>query len=755
MGLMGRFLKLTFVLAVAIELVFGFPAQAIAQITKEGESYPTPGEDIFPGSQVLVTLKFPGGNAEFRSPADIMLVMDRSGSMNSLWSSPPVTKLSSAKNALKTFVDFTKEDAGLTDPGDYVGLATYAGSNCISGGVYNINACARLDLPIANMSDGVPAPEPNNKAALKSSIDSIAAGGATPIGAGLDMAIRELLNTVEPSSSSRAGVSKYIVLASDGLQNQPPSPYELGILNTAISNGFVVFTVGIGNDVTTSGVVVGGSSCGGCPDLNGNGIVTGDEVLKDVACKTDQVDPDPSQRCFAGNPTNNPNNPRNYFFAVSDAQLSNVYSAISDRISSNLYYQVLDAINTTIFSGLDPATFKVTGGPDPVDCKTAPVWPVTQQIVSPTFFLVQLNNIPAGSTVCISFVATVHNLTDLVWNGFRLVPFSRLLGGADLLGPIDTPQVSSRVAAIWDPRVNCDTDGNGRLTGLEFIRCLGILRTSPRIEIPEGSVLVKNPTRPWLKTTGGDFGSRHDVRFQRDSSAVSQSNTEFLGLSSSTLRALPNFYFSSAKSWLIENYAGGVDLYPDVDVSGSMYQPLLKKYSARCKPPVLTDQLPSTIDGLASGTGCAILSYTGDYTVGPAWSAAYTGVPAVVFVDGDLNINHNLTISNQPSGLPSGLIFVASGNVTVADSVDRVDGIYIADQFFNTSDTVNCSSFLQGASQLTINGAVYYFGEGCFRRALANNYATPAEIINFPPDYLWTFREIIGESRTVYNEVAP
>src|SRR3989304_8322285 len=49
------------------------------------------------------------------------------------------------------------------------------------------------------------------------------------------------------------------------------------------------------------------------------------------------------------------------------------------------------------------------------------------------------------------------------------------------------------------------------------------------------------------------------------------------------------------------------------------------------------------------------------------------GNPSVIFINGNLNINYDLTLAAGDTA-----IFVVRGNITVATSVTRIDGVYVA-----------------------------------------------------------------------------
>ena len=103
----------------------------------------------------------------------------------------------------------------------------------------------------------------------------------------------------------------------------------------------------------------------------------------------------------------------------------------------------------------------------------------------------------------------------------------------------------------------------------------------------------------------------------------------------------------------------------------------------------------------------------------------------------------------------TGIIFVVKGNIDVRDEiVTSIDGIFITDGIFRSSDAASCGNLTDDDPTLTINGAVYAFGEACFTRGLSDNSTEPAEIINYEPTYLWLVQEIVGDHTVMYREVA-
>jgi hypothetical protein len=137
--------------------------------------------------------------------ADIVLVMDRTGSMGT-----PIEKIIAAKQALRDAV------ATIRDSG---------------------NPHIRVSLVVYNSSAQVLQSLTRNFSAVEVAIDSMTPEGRTSIGAGLLAAAGEL------NAHANPGVNKFIILASDGNQNTPP---EIADGLAQISMDTTIYTVGIG-----------------------------------------------------------------------------------------------------------------------------------------------------------------------------------------------------------------------------------------------------------------------------------------------------------------------------------------------------------------------------------------------------------------------------------------------------------------------------------------------------------------------------
>jgi uncharacterized protein YegL len=161
-----------------------------------------------PGGEVTVMLSLTGLDGAClpqRKPADVLLVLDRSGSMNG-------QKIADAKAAAKGFVD--RMDLST----DQVGLVSFSDS-------------ATLNQVLTQMAGQV-----------RTAIDGLAASGLTNITDAITQAQAELT-----SGRHRAGNQPVMVLLSDG---QPTAGGDPRPAATAAKNaGTRIFTIGLGADV--------------------------------------------------------------------------------------------------------------------------------------------------------------------------------------------------------------------------------------------------------------------------------------------------------------------------------------------------------------------------------------------------------------------------------------------------------------------------------------------------------------------------
>ena len=160
------------------------------------------------------------------TPFDVMLVVDRSGSMSDPGTAGG-TKMDEAREAASLFVQLVRLNAG-----DKLGMVSFSttASDPVDEAPGNVNPGQKNQLV-------GPSPYTTGK------IGALSPGGATSIGGGLQKAMSEL----PPSANRRA-----IVLLTDGMQNVAPmvADVEPSLGNTA------VHAIGFGSDAQLDGALL-------------------------------------------------------------------------------------------------------------------------------------------------------------------------------------------------------------------------------------------------------------------------------------------------------------------------------------------------------------------------------------------------------------------------------------------------------------------------------------------------------------------
>jgi len=151
--------------------------------------------------------------------ADVMLVLDRSGSINS-------TELGQLKTAAKDFVD----SLGLSTTGIHAGKSSFATTGSLNH----------------HLSD--------NPVSVKAAIDAMVAGGFTNLKAGIDLAKTEMDNPGDGDDRTDGTSPDKMIVITDGHPNRPlPSSTADDVAATsadaARAAGSEIFVVGVGADV--------------------------------------------------------------------------------------------------------------------------------------------------------------------------------------------------------------------------------------------------------------------------------------------------------------------------------------------------------------------------------------------------------------------------------------------------------------------------------------------------------------------------
>lgn len=164
----------------------------------------------------------PSPSPQACNQADVMLVLDRSGSINS-------TELGQLKTAAKDFVD----SLGLSALGIHAGKSSFATTG-------NLNHHL-TDDPVS----------------LKAAIDAMTSGGLTNLKAGIDLAKTEMDNPGDGHDRADGTSPDKMIIITDGHPNRPlPSSTSDDVAaasaDAARLAGSEIFVVGVGSDVNQS-----------------------------------------------------------------------------------------------------------------------------------------------------------------------------------------------------------------------------------------------------------------------------------------------------------------------------------------------------------------------------------------------------------------------------------------------------------------------------------------------------------------------
>ena len=234
----------------------------------------------------------------------------------------------------------------------------------------------------------------------------------------------------------------------------------------------------------------------------------------------------------------------------------------------------------------------------------------------------------------------------------------------------------------------------------------------------------------WFETTGGDVGSRGQLKVGQTPPANHYQSSYLLAASSVD----PNV---RVHRWKLSPY--GKKLIPE----GRVYDYFASRFLTRAQANGGHCTISAGVSGLVYCNGD--VNYEG--------GAAPNG-NSVWFINGNLAIKQNLAL-----GAGDTAVFVVSGNITVETDVTRADGVYIAGGTF--ADATGGAA--QGR-QLVINGAVYASklnlprvlgGASCSSGPACDNSQTAALLVNFEPKYLVQMNNLLGSPSLSWTEVEP
>ncbi|SFM67324.1 VWA domain-containing protein [Methanolobus profundi] len=157
-------------------------------------------------------------------PLDVVLVMDRSGSMSG-------TPIADAKTAAKEFMDNLASNSEAS-------LVSFASSSSTDLGLIPLDSYTNLSL-------------------AKNAVDSIQDGGSTAMGEGMGDANDQLIY------HGRDDSKKAMVVLTDGNTNAGEDQQGDNAIETALDNGIVIYTIGLGNNLDESLLMHIASETGG------------------------------------------------------------------------------------------------------------------------------------------------------------------------------------------------------------------------------------------------------------------------------------------------------------------------------------------------------------------------------------------------------------------------------------------------------------------------------------------------------------
>ncbi|MEA3355357.1 MAG: hypothetical protein U9Q63_02660, partial [Patescibacteria group bacterium] len=236
---------------------------------------------------------------------------------------------------------------------------------------------------------------------------------------------------------------------------------------------------------------------------------------------------------------------------------------------------------------------------------------------------------------------------------------------------------------------------------------------------------------PWFQVAGGNLHANGG------------------GVTSNIPSSAANPYLITGSTGLV-SYTGGLDLGDgDINEIGEDWRAITSydivqtdyDYFYRIlseDPAGMTDW-----DGLEPTVNGVYTSNVSKDTVG-AWDIS-SDQKEVILVDGDVLITDNIEVAQNGF-----LAIITSGNITVADTVTKVEGVYIADGIFSTCET---------ASSLQFNGEGIFVGWGgvnlCRDFDSTDNNTTPVEVFIYRSDFLSSVYEYLMKPIYSWREVAP
>ncbi len=258
----------------------------------------------------------------------------------------------------------------------------------------------------------------------------------------------------------------------------------------------------------------------------------------------------------------------------------------------------------------------------------------------------------------------------------------------------------------------------------------------------------------FFQSTGGDVGAGGTISVGVNSSALVAPNTptyqsQYLlaaGSVNSPAAAAPGGY-------TISSYNKGQV------ISGGIYNYFANRFRAKAMAANpgqcnLTNG-QNFPDGLYYCSGDMTISSTSNITIGGN---------AVFFIDGNLNINTNVSTVDFNLYTTGSAVYIVKGDINIGTRVVNLQGVFIGRKSFGDciSTINNCQVFTIVTSPLIVTGAVYLDGEDGGKLNLqrsdwhvANNGLLPSDKFVFDPKYLVLLSNLLSNSSVGWRETTP
>lgn len=185
------------------------------------------------------------------------------------------------------------------------------------------------------------------------------------------------------------------------------------------------------------------------------------------------------------------------------------------------------------------------------------------------------------------------------------------------------------------------------------------------------------------------------------------------------------------------------------------YDALKSTFFTKSKSPATKNILPlgdKTQANLGTISAETLFNVQGNLTMGGNPAGTKT---AVIFVDGNLIINSNITYGSTGT---YGLVFVVGGDVFIsrASTLNQIYGVIIAQGQICTaaSGSVCEATFYPTTTILNINGGLIALDRDkpiLFRRQYSTT-DSPSEVINFAPKFLVNLRDLMSTNILIIGE---